>query len=132
MKKLIITAMICCIGLGLALAKDKAAKPIDAKTGNEFSITLDSNPTTGYRWQLAKPLDESLVKLVGNEYQEPESSGAVGAGGKEIWTFKAVAEGKTAIAMKYVRSWEKNQPPAKRAKFEVVIRKDDSEKKGND
>ena len=131
MKNLIITTVLCCIWVVHAIAEDKtmsdkSSKPIKAKAGTEFSLTLESNRTTGYQWQLDKPLDESVVKLVRNEYKSPEAAGVVGAGGKEVWTFKAVAEGKTVIVMKYVRPWEKDQAPAKRAKFELRITGDDS------
>jgi inhibitor of cysteine peptidase len=126
MKKLMMLVMIGCAWASLAVAEDKAAgektsKTVKTKAGAEFALTLESNRTTGYQWELDKPLDESKVKLVRNEYKKPETAGVPGAGGKEVWTFKAVAEGKTTITMKYARSWEKDQEPAKRAKFKIVI-----------
>jgi predicted secreted protein len=45
----------------------------------------------------------------------------VGAGGKEVWTFKAVSEGKTEIALKYFRPWETNVEPVEKTNFVVVI-----------
>ena len=32
------------------------------KVGAEFTLALEANPTTGYQWQLAQPLDASLVQ----------------------------------------------------------------------
>ena len=74
--------------------------------GDEFVITLDSNATTGYRFELAQPLDEHIVTLVNHEYQ---GSGLpiAGAGGQEHWTFKAIGAGATQIALIYKRA---NQP----------------------
>lgn len=95
--------------------------PIEVQVGQEFAITLGSNPTTGYRWQLAEPLDESRLKLVGSEYKAPETE-RVGAGGREVWTFKAVGAGKTSIALRYVRPWEKDVPPAETRTFVIVVR----------
>ena len=90
--------------------------------GKQFSITLDSNPTTGYHWELASSLDEDVVKLVGNAYRGPETTKLLGAGGKEIWTFKAVGKGEEAIRMKYVRPWEKGVPPDKTADYVITVR----------
>lgn len=75
----------------------------------EFSIRLDANPTTGYRWTV-KSYDSALLTLVKNEYLPPGSN-CIGAGGEEIWTFKANAAAftkptKTLIEMEYARSWE--------------------------
>jgi predicted secreted protein len=109
-----------------ASAAEDPAKVVETSVGKEFTIELESNRTTGYGWQLQKPLDESLVKAVKNEYlTTPRPAGEVpmaGAGGKEVWTFKAVRAGKTAIDFKYVRPWEADKPPAKTASFRVVIK----------
>ncbi len=57
--------------------------PIEVEVGQEFAITLRSNPTTGYQWQLVGLSDEDIVKLVGSEYKGPEAE-LVGAGGEEV------------------------------------------------
>ena len=102
------------------------AKPLEAIVGKEFTISLDANRTTGYGWQLAKPLVETVVKSVTNTYQQPaQPAGApprVGAGGREVWTFKAVGQGSTVIEFKYVRPWEKDTPPVKTAIYRVVVK----------
>jgi len=109
-----------------ARAAEKTDPVVEATSGKEFTISLDSNRTTGYGWQLAKPLDETIVKSVKNDYQSsPKKAGEppkVGVGGKEVWTFKAVKSGKTTIEFKYVRSWEKDKAPAKTANYQVVVK----------
>lgn len=109
----------------LAAAEEKAEPVIAATAGQEFSISLESNRTTGYGWQLANPLDETVVTSVKNEYREarqtPGATPMVGVGGKEVWTFRAVKAGKTTIEFKYVRPWEKDQPPAQIRSIPVVI-----------
>ena len=32
--------------------------------GKDFNIALDSNATTGYQWQLARPLNTKIVRYV--------------------------------------------------------------------
>jgi inhibitor of cysteine peptidase len=116
------TKLLCfCFLLTLGLAAStQDSKPITVKTGQEFTITLVSNPTTGYRWDLDKPIDGKLVQLVTNDYVRPNTT-LIGAGGKQVWTFKAVAEGKTQIDLKYFRSWEKDVEPVQKTNFVVVI-----------
>jgi inhibitor of cysteine peptidase len=97
-------------------------KPINVATGQEFKIALESNPSTGNQWLIARPLDESLVKLLGTEYKRGRP-GAAGAGGHEVLSFKAVAEGKTQIHLKYGRLWEKDDGPTRTTNFVVVITK---------
>ena len=70
--------------------------------GDTFTIELDSNPTTGYAWQAQ--FDQEYLELVDTEF-EP-SSGLLGAGGVERFTFRALSEGDTELTMLYKRSWE--------------------------
>ena len=101
------------------LAADPAK--VTTRTGREFSFTLASNPTTGYQWQLAKPVEGSCVALVTNEFVRPKSK-LVGAPGKEVWRFKAIRPGETTIELEYARSWDKGVPPVQKTNFVVVVR----------
>jgi inhibitor of cysteine peptidase len=120
MKSSILLAALFVGFLSPALAADPTI--ITAEPGKTFTLTLDSNPTTGYRWELANPVDEKHVKLISSEYHRG-STQLMGAGGKEIWTFKAAAEGNTKIHLKYVRPWETNMPPAQTTNFLVAVKK---------
>ena len=106
-------------------AAEKTAKEIEMKVaaeeGREFSVSLDSNRTTGYQWRLARPLNQRMVQLVRSEYVPPER-GLTGAGGREEWVFLAKGSGRTEILLEYVRPWEKEQPPAAWARVKVSIR----------
>ncbi|MFC1568547.1 protease inhibitor I42 family protein, partial [Candidatus Margulisiibacteriota bacterium] len=64
---------------------------------------------------------EKIVRLEGSKYL-PEATDRVGAGGEEQWTFLAVKKGSAAIALKYVRPWEKDQPPAEEKTFLIKVR----------
>jgi predicted secreted protein len=99
-----------------------AEKPITVAPGQEFKITLESTPSSGHQWLIAKPLDERLLKLLGSEYKRGRP-GVSGAAGNEILSFKALSEGKTQIALKYGHLWEKDVEPARTTNFVVVITK---------
>jgi predicted secreted protein len=93
---------------------------VHALAGKEFSITLRANHTTGYSWRLATKLDPASLTLINTTYNA-STSGVVGAGGEEVWTFSAPAKGTTQLTFEYVRPFEKNAPPAKTEKFSVRI-----------
>jgi inhibitor of cysteine peptidase len=114
---------------------DKAVKKyeddsatIEVEQDLKFAVVLASNPTTGYAWRLAKPLNEAVVELVSTEYEnkggaKKEGEGeALGAGGEEIWTFLAVGAGETEIEFEYVRSWEKDVAPQEKKTFKVEVK----------
>ena len=84
---------------------------VNTKPDHEIVVTLASNPTTGYQWQVMKPLAESTVKLVSHVYDHPQT-GLVGAGGQEIWVFRTLGPGEAEIVLGYLRSWEKGKLPA--------------------
>jgi inhibitor of cysteine peptidase len=97
-----------------------AVETITVVPGDVFSIRLTSNPSTGFQWALAKPLDENVVSLVDHNYIPPTKQ-ILGAGGEEVWRFKAVGSGEAVIELHYARSWEKDVPPAKVAVYRVVV-----------
>ncbi|MDD5678128.1 MAG: protease inhibitor I42 family protein [Kiritimatiellae bacterium] len=120
-----VSASIHCKGMNAAPEQiEEYLSPgemIAVTTGRSFAIRLQSNPTTGYGWQLAKPLDNRIVVLVTNNYIHPDTK-LVGSGGHEVWVFKAVGPGPAEISMQYVRFWEKGRPPAETNVFKVVVK----------
>jgi len=78
---------------------------IEVDAGTEFEITLDSNPTTGYEWNLRREPDAAVVEYVGSEYEADEASeGLDGGGGTETLTFRATDPGSTTIELEYAFS----------------------------
>ena len=120
MRIVIILVFLSLSSYAVAETQNDMTNTIKATVDKEFVITLDANATTGYEWQLAGMVDDSLIKPVSSEYV-PDNTGLVGSGGKSIWTFKAVQAGKTQLSFKYIRSWEKDTPPAKKATYIVDI-----------
>ncbi len=67
-------------------------------------VNLDSNPSTGYGWQI-QGLDQAILRQVGEDWTP--SSGLLGAPGTTILRFAGVAEGQTTLQLAYQRPWEK-------------------------
>jgi len=121
MKKIILFALVFASLASFCFAeKSKQAKVIEVQAGQNFTIILKANATTGYQWQFAKPLDENLIQLISSKYLADKTN-LVGAGGKQVWIFKALKAGQTNISFKYVRPWEKNTRPQKQEIYMVII-----------
>jgi predicted secreted protein len=84
---------------GTQLEITDPAAPIEAQSGSEFQIVIESNPTTGYHWEVVGDLDASLVELAGREYVSTSEAGLAGGGGVDIFTFKAVSSGSATIVL---------------------------------
>ncbi|MFP3974922.1 MAG: protease inhibitor I42 family protein [Chloroflexota bacterium] len=96
---------------------------VELNVGELLEVTLESNASTGFQWQLAEITDPDVVEKKTDEYVEPEGDEqVVGAPGKEIWTFKALDEGTANISMKYCRPWEEDADPAKTFVLTVVVK----------
>ena len=81
---------------------------------------LESNPSRGYSWELAGPLDEAIVTSLGSDHEAADGD-AVGAPGTQDLSFKAVGAGTTTIALQYVRPWETDVAPAETKDYAVNV-----------
>ena len=100
--------------------------------GDTFTVTLVSNPTTGYQWKFGTPpYDETVMILRGDKYIRPEEQ-LCGAPGKRSLSVLAEGSGRTGLRLIYVRPWEKTQPPAKEYNLMVIVKDgtEDEQKKG--
>ena len=95
---------------------------IDA--GQMLVLTLESNPTTGFRWELSEPIDENLLALIETRYEPGvvAGTGLVGAGGTEAWTFETLTVGATTITMEYSRPWDDCEKAVETFEITVVIK----------
>ena len=52
---------------------------------------------------------------------QPPATPMLGAGSKEVWTFKALKAGRSTISMQYSRPFEPSAPAAKTFTLTVVV-----------
>jgi len=75
--------------------------------GGTLTLTLGSNPTTGFSWpEDAEVADPAVLLQTGSEMQPAQAQGMVGAPGAQVWTFKALKKGATTVSLDYSRPWE--------------------------
>jgi len=91
--------------------------------GQVFTVTLESNPSTGYRWEWVDHQD-SIVEQMGEAQFKPRETGdppLVGAGGWESFDFKAVHPGQMTLKLVYRRPWEEGVEPLKTFSLQVTV-----------
>ncbi len=93
---------------------------IELDKGQILVITLVANPTTGYKWEVAKHEEHILVQMGETEFQS--ESDLTGSSGVEILRFKAANAGMTDIILVYHRLWEKDVEPLETFSLKVVVR----------
>ncbi len=81
-------------------------REITVSAGNVVKVTVASNPTTGFKWELAGISAPTVIAQNGESEYVPPDSDASGAGGQEIWAFKALERGTSHISLAYSRPWE--------------------------
>ncbi|MFC1717083.1 protease inhibitor I42 family protein [Candidatus Poribacteria bacterium] len=91
---------------------DNGSETIEVETGEQFTISLQSNPTTGYSWQ--PKFDSRFLELVESKFAS-SSPELIGAGGLETFVFLAHREGQAEITLEYQRPWE-DQPIGKQSR----------------
>jgi inhibitor of cysteine peptidase len=98
-----------------------SGKQIEITASGTLTVTLDSNATTGYSWELAGISDTGVLEKTDNKYEAP-TSGLMGAGGKEVWTFKALKAGTTTLSMDYSQPWVGGQKGANSFSLTIVVK----------
>jgi inhibitor of cysteine peptidase len=87
-------------------------------------LTLESNPTTGFRWEVVEKKD-AVLQLVGeaefkvaSELDPPPP----GTGDVEIFRFQAVEAGEAGLDLVYHRPCEEGVEPLETFSIQVVVR----------
>ncbi len=99
------------------LSQRDSGTTLQVAPDDEIVISLESNPTTGFSWHEAeKSRNNGILQLLAKSYES--ESDAVGAGGVETWTYKAIKAGKAVLELNYLRPFE---PENVAGKFTVTI-----------
>ena len=76
-------------------------------TPQTVTFILDSNPTTGYSWQVEQ--SEELFEVKSSFAAEETDKQVTGAGGEETITLVPLKPGKTEVTLTYARPWESGE-----------------------
>ena len=104
---------------------------LEKKEGEEFTITIPGNPTTGYNWYLdnQNQLNDNVITVlnlskagIGQYVPNPNPQRLSGSGGNFVFKFKAnkASPNPKILRFIYKRSWNKNFIKEKIYKVTVV------------
>ncbi|MGL6298877.1 MAG: protease inhibitor I42 family protein [Methanobacteriaceae archaeon] len=89
------------------------------KVGKTFTVTLNGNPSTGYKW--TGKVSNSKIKLLSTKYvPNPNPYNLAGSGGKYVFKFKCIKQGTANIKFSYARSWESKAIETKKVSVKIV------------
>jgi inhibitor of cysteine peptidase len=99
---------------------------IDVSGGDTLTVTLCSNPTTGYTWgENAVISSGEVIRQDRQEFNAPSSGGdapVVGAAGTHTWTFSALQAGESVITFAYSQPWEGGEKNTWTVTLTVVVK----------
>jgi len=97
------------------------SEEVKVAVDSSLTVTLCSNPTTGFQWESPQITDQTVLEQVDHKLVMPESEPPPppGTPGQEVWTFKALREGTSTISIAYSRPWEGGEKGA--WKFDLTV-----------
>src|SRR5690606_11921905 len=106
----------------ISLNQGSDCQPLRLSPGQTLVLTLPSNPTTGFRWQLRDSAPGVLKSLGPEVYSTPENAGLVGGAGQSTWRFQASQPGQGRLLLTYQRPWEVEVAPAKTFDCRIAVK----------
>ncbi|MFA6002217.1 MAG: protease inhibitor I42 family protein [Thermoleophilia bacterium] len=118
MKKLLIVLVVALVSAGcggnsststdkpvtavVKVTEANAGQSVELDAGGTLEITLKSNATTGYHWEVMS-VDSGILKQEGPPVyvSDPNPEQLVGSGGKTTFVFKALTQGQTDLKLNY-------------------------------
>ncbi len=97
-------------------------RTVEIQAGQTLMVQLGSNPSTGFRWQVAE-VEAGILEQVGEaEYTPASQTPLPGSGGKETFVFRAATAGQSPLVLVYRRSFEPAVPPAETFRVTITVK----------
>jgi predicted secreted protein len=90
----------------------------DIQAGTDLNILFESNPSTGYLWQV-NGLDAQLIQQMGKS-ELVMRSGQIGSPQTQIMNFSGIQNGYATLVFNYRRPWEADASPSRRIYIENI------------
>jgi inhibitor of cysteine peptidase len=115
----VITSLLRASNQTFTVSEPQAGSRVALQVGDTLQVTLDSNPTTGYSWNLVAA-DPAILQPAGAPVFQP-SSGLMGAGGTTTYRFTTVGTDETTLKLIYARVFEPKFAPLKTYSVTVAV-----------
>ena len=99
------------------LNESSNGQTVRVTVGEEVSLTLAENRTTGYHWELAGDIGPAL-RVVSDKFAA--DTDRPGSAGTHNWVFHADHAGRAAVELRYRRAWE-DAGAAKTLHFDIDV-----------
>lgn len=87
----------------ITLSEADHGTTVSLQPGDQLTVQLSSNPTTGYNWDLAPNPDFSI------SHAFDPGNGGQGGGGRDLFTLVPQAQGQSGtLQFVYKRAWERS------------------------
>jgi len=109
----------------VALGNGDDGRTVELRAGGSLTVTLDSNPSTGYSWAVAEGTGAVLRQDGSATYRQLPSTGGpprAGTGGTATFRFEAAGKGQATLRLIYRRPWEKDIAPVETFTVTVTVR----------
>jgi inhibitor of cysteine peptidase len=113
------------------LVAGDAGKTVEVVEGDGFAVRLDSNPSTGYEWEVI--IDDgtgdgdgaggagTTAVIVTDRVFAGDAGDLEGAPGTEIIRFEARSAGRSTVTLNYRRPWETDVDPIESLVFRIDV-----------
>lgn len=108
-------------GAGSMILSSEDQCPVTLDMNQQLILTLPSNPTTGFRWEL-RDAAEAILESLGPEVYQSGNEHLIGSGGQSTWRFQAREYGEGRLLLTYQRPWEDGAEPEQRFQCELRVR----------
>ncbi|MGY4525967.1 protease inhibitor I42 family protein [Pseudomonas sp. UBA4617] len=96
--------------------------PTRLQVGQTLTLTLPSNPSTGYRWRVENPAANVLRSLGPEVYSAPEEEDVVGSAGVSTWRYQANSAGEARLVLVYQQPWAPEVSPVQTFDCAIKVR----------
>ncbi|MDO8400908.1 MAG: protease inhibitor I42 family protein [Bradyrhizobium sp.] len=118
---LLAAAMVATTGVGA----DAADQTLKLTVGQQATVELEENPSTGYRWTIdAKAgVNASILRIDDRGFsQDASGKRLLGAPGIHRWSIEATSAGNASVTFIYARSWEATSVRRHQVTIQAVAR----------
>ena len=110
------TVLLITLCTGTALLTACAAKKPQTAT-----LSLESNPTTGYLWECSQ--SEEIFNISQEYVSNDNPKNMEGVGGHDVFTLSPKEKGSTTVTFEYARPWEEESDDNMRIRYELNVDK---------
>jgi predicted secreted protein len=101
----------------------KIVQDVTVPVGSIITVTLCSNPSTGFQWgEKSQVSNAQVLKQESYKMVPSANTGMAGAPGNEVWTFQALQAGAGTVAFSYSRSWEGGEKGVETFNLNVTVK----------